>query len=68
MEVNIGSNKCFIPALQRSPADENNTAEEINCFISYLHYIMENKQNPDVSIIIGDFNANNTRWWGDGKW
>ena len=48
----------------RSPAVENNNADEINCIISKLQYTMENNdnQNPYVSIIIGDFNAKNTRW------
>ena len=64
MEVKI-RNKRFITALYRSPSVENNTADEINCFTSKLQYPMENieKQNPYVSIIIGDFNAKDTRWW-----
>ena len=67
MEVKIGSKKCFLTAIYRSPATENNTAEEINCFISKLQYTIENisKLNPYVSIIIGDLNAKNTRWWGE---
>ena len=65
MEVKIGSKKCLLTALYRSPATENNTAEEINCFISKLQYTIENisKQNLYVSIIIGDFNAKHSRWF-----
>ena len=36
MEVKIGRNKCFITALYRSPSVENNTADEMNCFISNI--------------------------------
>ena len=63
MEVKIGRNKCFITALYWSPSVENNTADEINCFLSKFQYTMEyiDKQNPHVSIIIGDFNAKTMR-------
>ena len=67
MEVKIGNKKCFLTALYRSPSLGNNTAEEINCFISKLQYTIEDisKLNPYVSIIIGDLNTKNTRWWGE---
>jgi len=57
----------FFTCIYRNPSSENNLHDKINEFGVNLHNTLENikGKNPYVNIVIGDFNAKNTIWWGD---
>ena len=61
-EIKSGRTKCFINSLYRSP---NQTKQEYNQFLVNLDTTCSNiaKENPNISVVLGDFNARNKVWW-----
>ena len=65
MELKVGRKKCFITFLYRSPA--NNAKDHVDKFVDSIENTLSaiGKNNPYVSILLGDFNAKNSNWWGN---
>ena len=63
----MGQKKCFFTCLYRNPSIENNTKEIIDEFSDELNNTLDNikGKNPYINLVVGDFNAKNTTWWGD---
>ena len=66
-QVKIGRKKCFFTCLYRNPSNENNSRDKVDEFTNELNNTLDNikGKNPYVNLVIGDFNAKNTAWWGD---
>ena len=64
-EIKIKNSKCIITCVYRSP---NQTADEVNTFISNFEQVCSNiaLESPYCSIIVGDLNAKCTNWWTRG--
>ena len=63
-EINVNRKKCFITCLYRSPSQSN---VEIGEFQDGLEATFSNLilESPFCSIILGDFNAKCSKWFGD---
>lgn len=63
-ELKVGTKKCFITVLYRTPSQ---SIEEFQEFKKNLEQtiININNRNPYISMFTGDFNARNTNWWVD---
>ena len=64
-ELMYENKKCFIVSLYRSPSQ---TADEFDFFLKEFENIIENistPSNPNLVMVIGDFNAKSTTWKTD---
>ena len=62
----MGKKKCFFTCLYRSPSQ---SPDEFDTFCSNFNLFLSNINdlNPASSILIGDFNARNLKWWSSDK-
>ena len=60
-EIGMGKKKCFFTCLYRSPSQ---SYEDFDTFCSNFNLFLSNIKdlNPAFSIVIGDFNARNSKW------
>ena len=65
-EIRMGKKKCFFTYLYRSPSQSPN---EFDTFCSNFNLFLSNINdlNPASSIVIGDINARNSKWWSSDK-
>ena len=61
-EVTIGSKKCIIGTVYRSPSQNFN---EFQSFLSNFEFSLQDisNRNPYLTLLLGDYNARNTKWW-----
>ena len=60
-EVTIGSKKCIIGTVYRSPSQNYDTFES---FLSNFEFLLQDisNRNPYLTLLLGDYNARNTNW------
>ena len=65
-EIIVDNEKCFLTCFYRSP---NQNHEELENFSSNLNLLLLNinDDHPTCSILIGDFNAKNSKWCNSDK-
>ena len=61
-EVTIGSKKCIIGTVYRSPSQNS---DEFESFLSNFEFLLQDisNRNPYLTLLLGDYNARNTNWW-----
>ena len=61
-EVTIGSSKCIIGTVHRSPWQNSN---EFESFLSNFEFLLQDisSHNLYLTLLVGDYNARNTKWW-----
>ena len=61
-EVTIGSKKCIIGTVYRSPSQNS---DEFESFLSNFEFSLQDisNRNPYLTLLLGDYNARNTKWW-----
>ena len=61
-EVTIGSRKCIIGTVYRSPSQNS---DEFESFLSNFEFLLQDisNRNPYLTLLLGDYNARNTNWW-----
>ena len=61
-EVTIGSKKCIIGTVYRSPSQNS---DEFESFLSNFEFLLQDisNRNPYLTLLLGDYNARNTKWW-----
>ena len=61
-EVKIGSKKCIIGTVYRSPSQNS---DEFEFFLSNFDFLLQDisRRNPYLTLLLGDYNARNTKWW-----
>ena len=65
-EILLGTEKCFITCLYRSPSQNNDEFENF-CTDFNLLLTSINNENPSCSVVLGDFNAKCSKWWPGNK-
>ena len=60
-EVTIGSRKCIIGTVYRSPSQNS---DEFESFLSNFEVLLQDisNRNPSLTLLLGDYNARNTNW------
>ena len=60
-EVAIGSEKCIIGTVYRSP---NENSDEFESFLSNFEFLFQNisNRNSYLTLLFGDYNARNAKW------
>ena len=60
-EVKIGSKKCIIGTVYRSPSTNS---DEFKYFLSNLEFLLQDISNHNLylTLLLGDYNARNTKW------
>ena len=61
-EVTIGSKKCIIETVYRSPSQNS---DEFESFLLNFEFLLQDisNRNPYLTLLLGDYNARNTNWW-----
>ena len=61
-EVTIGSRKCIIGSVYRSPSQNS---DEFESFLLNFEFLLQDisNRNPYLTLLLGDYNARNTNWW-----
>ena len=61
-EVTIGSKKCIIGPVYRSPSQNS---DEFESFLSNFKFLLQDiyNRNPYLTLLPGDYDARNTKWW-----
>ena len=61
-EVTIGSRKCIIGTVYRSPSQNS---DEFESCLSNFEFLLPDISNrkPYLTLLLGDYNARNTNWW-----
>ena len=61
-EVTIGSKKCIIGTVYRSPSQNS---DEFESFLSNFEFLLQDISNcnPYLTLLLGDYNARNTTSW-----
>ena len=61
-EVKVGSKKCIIGTVYRSPSQYS---DEFESFLSNFDFLLQDIsiRNPYLTLLLGDYNARNTKWW-----
>ena len=60
-EVTIGSRKCIIGSVYRSPSQNSDEFESFLLNFEFLLLDISNR-NPYLTLLFGDYNARNTNW------
>ena len=61
-EGTIGSKKCIIGTVYRSPSQNS---DECESFLSNFEFLLQDISNcnPYLTLLLGDYNARNANWW-----
>ena len=61
-EVTIGSRKCIIETVYRSPSQNS---DEFESFLLNFKFLLQDisSRNHYLMLLLGDYNAGNTNWW-----